>query len=79
MSAHIKVKHSPECRRVFGRYDADCARCQELITGAAPRKGWNDRKREMDAQFSRDVADHFRPGGPHATGACGPVCTFGDS
>ena len=73
------TRHSTTCRRVYGRYDADCARCQELMTGAEPRKGWGQRRREDEAARLRDIRDHFRPGGPHECGECGPVCTFGDS
>jgi len=32
--------HASDCGRIFNRYDADCARCQELSAGAAPRPGW---------------------------------------
>jgi hypothetical protein len=63
---------------VFGRREAGCPRCAELDAGAAPVKGWGTAKREREVMFSRALDDHFAPGGPHARGECGPVCTFGD-
>ncbi len=34
------TQHGPYCERVFGRYDADCARCRELANGAERRSAW---------------------------------------
>jgi hypothetical protein len=66
----------------FGRKTPGCPRCDELAAGAATRApAWGDalkRRQENDALDRRYHAQHFAPGGPHATGACGPVCTFGD-
>lgn len=76
------MKHSAECKRVFGRYDANCPRCKELMAGARPREGWQReyyaRQAQRDAQREAAVQAHFAPGGPHAQGLCGPVCTFGE-
>ena len=69
----MATKHSDTCKRVFGRYDATCSRCQELATGATPRKGWGDHKRAMDAQRVREIAAH-----DCAKSHCGPVCTAFD-
>lgn len=34
------IKHSRHCKAAFGRRDWNCHRCVELMSGAAPRKGW---------------------------------------
>jgi hypothetical protein len=66
----------------FGRKTPGCPRCDELLAGAPARTpAWVEalqRRQENDAQDRRWHAEHFAPGGPHATGACGPVCTYGD-
>jgi len=62
----------------FGRKTPGCPRCDELIAGAAPRAGWGDRKRAQESQRNREIRAHFAPGGPHARGLCGPVCTAFD-
>lgn len=76
------MKHSFDCKMAFGRKDADCPRCQELIAGAAPRSGWQKDYFSTKARHEQiqraSIAAHFAPYGPHATGKCGPVCTFGD-
>lgn len=57
----------------------ECPRCDELRDGAEPRTlGWiesKNRREADDARQSRDMAEHFAPGGPHQRGDCGPVCT----
>lgn len=66
---------------VFGRKTAGCARCDELIGGAAPVE-WTtaeDRERakrhaEEDARWS---ASHFASD-KHRSGGCGVVCTYGE-
>jgi len=72
------LKHSIECKMVFGRKDSDCPRCAEMLAGAPARKGWQhdhyalkDRNEQMDKAA---IAAHFAPGGPHALGKCGPIC-----
>lgn len=72
------TRHNLECRRVFKNYDPECPRCQELAAGAAPREGWGSRALRQDEQRRRHMAAHFAPGGPHARGECGPVCTAFD-
>lgn len=76
------TKHSIDCRAAFGRKDLSCPRCIELASGAAPRSGW---QRDYFATKTRNesneraaIAAHFAPGGPHALGKCGPVCTAFD-
>lgn len=32
-----KTAHKSDCQMAFGRKDASCPRCQELLAGAAPR------------------------------------------
>lgn len=67
-----------------------CARCDERRAEQAegiparPAPAWTNRvqtRREDTGGYptNAEIDDHFRPGGPHATGACGPVCTFGDA
>lgn len=66
---------------VFGKLapEGECARCDELHAGYRPRPGWGSQRRKAEAQRSRAIAHHFRPGGPHARGECGPVCTAFDA
>jgi len=62
----------------FGRKTPGCPRCDELLAGAAPVQ-WAGSKRRRDEEMERrSIAAHFAPGGRHARGECGPVCTFGD-
>jgi hypothetical protein len=67
---------------VFGRKTPGCPRCDELLAGAAPREApWAATARRNAAYAEADArarAAHFAPGGPHAAGACGPVCTAFD-
>ena len=63
----------------FGRKTPGCPRCDELIAGAAPvTQPWRETRKQEDARRSASIAAHFAPGGRHARGDCGPVCTFGD-
>ena len=68
----------------FGRKApvGQCARCDALRDGAEP-KSWGGQSATLRAHNARmDSAArraHFAPGGPHAQGACGPVCTAFDS
>jgi hypothetical protein len=77
-----QTKHSIDCNMAFGRKDPNCPRCVELLQGAAPRAGWQKdyfaRKAASDTMERRAIAAHFAPGGPHALGLCGPVCTAFD-
>jgi hypothetical protein len=66
----------------FGRLTPGCPRCDQLAAGDEPRTlAWVERRKQEErynTQRSEWHRAHFRPGGPHDTGACGPVCTFGD-
>jgi hypothetical protein len=61
---------------VFGRKTPGCPRCDQLSNGAAPVT-WGPSRRAQDAQRSREVRAHFTSP-RHMSGACGPVCTFGE-
>lgn len=56
----------------FGRKDATCPRCVELINGAKPIV-WRNRRAESDAQRSREIYAH-----DCKRSNCSIVCTFGD-
>jgi hypothetical protein len=62
----------------FGKTVDGCPRCEELKAGAEPVSWSSGRQARVEAMQRRAHQDHFAPGGPHARGACGPVCTFGD-
>jgi len=63
----------------FGRLTAGCPRCDELIGGAAPVvQSWRGQRARDEAMRIAEHRDHFKAGGRHARGLCGPVCTFGD-
>lgn len=65
----------------FGRHVDGCPRCTELANGAEPVR-WNrsrDRQNTGGYPTDREINAHFAPGSPHSRGACGPVCTFGES
>lgn len=64
---------------VFGRKTPGCPRCDELSAGASPVTwDWAERSRRNAELDRQAVSQHFASGGPHARGACGPVCTFMD-
>ena len=68
------TKHSHDCKMAFGRKDPNCPRCQELLKGAAPRKGWNiSNRRDEEARRICDIKNH-----DCEKSHCGPVCTYGD-
>lgn len=68
----------------FGRKNPDtCARCWDMVTNDAPARAdhagaTRGRRARLDAERSVEIKKHFVPGGPHDTGACGPVCTAFD-
>jgi len=65
----------------FGRLKpvGDCPRCDELHDGAPARElPWDPRANVDGWPSDARISEHFAPGGIHATGGCGPVCTFGD-
>jgi hypothetical protein len=59
---------------VFGRKEAGCPRCAELLAGAAPIvwPGMNCRA-EHEAEQLRAIRTHNCQ-----ASHCGPVCTFGE-
>jgi len=82
---HTCNPRSPGKPLPFGRKadPGQCARCDQLRAGAEPRQAHPAiraaaARRQADADRTAAIRDHFRPGGPHATGACGPVCTAFD-
>jgi hypothetical protein len=81
---HTCNPKSPGKPRPYGRRapQGECPRCDELHAGATPREV-PAHLRNAAQQHSGYPSDsererHFAPGGPHRSGACGPVCTFGD-
>lgn len=56
------TKHKADCKMTFGRKDATCPRCIELINGAPARAGWQQayfaRKARDEAQRSAAIAAH---------------------
>jgi hypothetical protein len=71
------TKHVDECKRVFGRYDLGCPRCQELANGSKPRSGWQStyfaKRRRDDAARLEAIKNHNC-----TKSGCGPVCTAFD-
>jgi hypothetical protein len=63
-----------------------CARCaqraEERAAGipARPAPWWVRKAEEAHSGYptNAEIERHFGPGGPHRSGACGPVCTFGE-
>ncbi len=43
-----KTVHAADCKMAFGRKDKNCARCCELLAGAAPRRGWGVPVRSLE-------------------------------
>lgn len=72
------TKHATDCRKAFRNYDMNCPRCRELAEGLPARNGWGAVRRQQEQMQCVAIKSHFAPGGPHAMGLCGPVCTFGD-
>ena len=65
-------QHKEDCKMAFGRKDATCPRCQDLLSGKAkPVKGWGAAKKEREEQFRRELRAH-----DCKKSNCGPVCTF---
>jgi hypothetical protein len=62
----------------FGRKTPGCPRCDELLAGAAPVQWAGSRVARDNRLYRGERERHFAPGGPHATGKCGPVCTAFD-
>ena len=81
----VRHNHNNGKALPFGRYKPPgaCPRCDELRAGATPRQAHpavraaQERRRD-DEERDEQIRAHFAPGGPHATGKCGPVCTTFD-
>ena len=73
------LMHSDDCAMSFGRKDAECPRCVELMAGAAPRARFGGRmtRTERDQKACAEVREHFQSY-KHLSGGCGVVCTFGE-
>jgi hypothetical protein len=72
----MTTKHNSKCTMAFGRptkQEGECPRCDELRTGAAPRKGWGASKRENDRRHAAEIRAHRC-----TPSRCGTVCTFGE-
>jgi hypothetical protein len=71
------TKHKVDCKRIFKKYDSGCPRCQELMNGSTPRKGWQynyyRNKKQQAERFRNALKNHNCK-----ESNCGPVCTFGD-
>ena len=71
------LKHADDCKMSFGRKDANCPRCKEMMDGAKPRDGWQksyySAKKMNDSNRSKWVAEH-----DCKKSGCGPVCTAFD-
>lgn len=65
--------------------EGECARCDQLRAGAAPRSappailaGQERAKHNGGYPTEAERATHHAPGGPHATKCANTICTFGD-
>lgn len=67
------LMHSTECKMAFGKKDANCPRCVELLNGAQPRKSWDHLKKFNEARRIEAIRNH-----DCKKSNCGPVCTYGD-
>lgn len=71
------TKHANDCKMVFGRKDAQCPRCVEMINGSTARTGWQKtyyaEKKASSEMFIRALAAHNCE-----KSGCMVVCTFGD-
>lgn len=67
------TRHNADCKMTFGRKDANCPRCQELLAGDKPRAGYNDARIANDKLTMLAIRNHNCK-----SAGCGSVCTFGD-
>lgn len=70
------MKHTAKCTMAFGRVTKEigaCERCDELRSGAAPRKGWGTMKKIQEQTLSEAIRRHYSSGECPKT--CSPVCT----
>jgi hypothetical protein len=56
------LKHSNDCKMAFGKKDAECPRCAEMLAGAPARSGWQkdfyDIKKRADAMEKAAIKAH---------------------
>lgn len=69
----MSTQHKSDCKMAFGRKDASCPRCQELLQGAKPRAGYGDKKKAEYARWLKELKAH-----DCKKCNCGPVCTAFD-
>lgn len=48
MNTTTKTAHKTDCKMAFGRKDATCPRCQEMLSGAPARRGWGPPVRSLE-------------------------------
>ena len=73
----VGTKHKADCEMVFGRKDATCPRCVELLNGSPTRDGWQKKyfetkKREDETRIAAIRAHDCKRSG------CMPVCVAFD-
>lgn len=59
----IKTAHKEDCKRVFKKYDQECARCQELSNGAPARAAWFTPRSTYTYTFKSCGHNNLNPGG----------------
>lgn len=75
------LKHSHECKMAFGKKDAQCPRCIELLNGAPARDGWQKDHYAMQKSLA-EVEKASTENHLHTCKICKGlekgVCTFGE-
>lgn len=75
------LKHSPECKMVFGRKDEKCHRCAEMLAGSAPRGGWQNNfydKKKQDADIEKSASERHHKTCKICNDIEQGVCTYND-
>lgn len=70
-----ELKHSTDCKMAFGKKDAQCPRCVELLNGSQARTGWQAdyyRAKRQEEAHILDIRNHAK------NCKCGTVCTYGE-
>lgn len=78
----MNTKHKQDCKMVFGRKDASCDRCKELIGGASARDAWQKDHYSMkknNAHVEQISRENHRKTCPICVMGQPGVCTFGES
>lgn len=73
MASATLTRHAVGCTASFGRKDATCPRCCELLAGSPSRGGWQRAHFAGKASASVVVGKHCCK-----TAGCQSVCTYGD-